>query len=204
MNETNIETNTETKEESSNKFELVLCEIYNQDFHGDFRGFYKDTKKDDSEGHYIIIYTHNNNNVEEYSMYDSENDDEDNSTFNNEYWEMDNLIKCYRTTYRRMLAKHKLIRNYSKIIKKNNYIQPEIVKRITINVKINNNLFPVNLAIKKTFWIRIIQRVWKRVYLERCRILQMIEKNPHLLLKRQQNVKWTIRVPGIYGMLINL
>lgn len=44
-------------------------------------------------------------------------------------------------------------------------------------IKIHINQQLCYIAIKKTFWLRIVQRTWKRIFLERCRMLQ---KRRHL------------------------
>ena len=174
-----------------NKFELCLCEIYHPVHHGSDDSIIPDK----CLGHYITIYTHNPRG--EYLSND----------WNDEYWEMNEIVRLYTRTYKAMPANklvHPFIRNYQKIMKSPNYIQPEIIERYFINVKICGNFYPVELAIKKTIWIRIIQRAWKRVYAERRRILQRIENNPSLLFKRQMNTKFNTRMPSLYGMLRGL
>jgi len=57
-------------------------------------------------------------------------------------------------------------------------------------------------VVLKTFWLKIIQRSWKRVY--RNRQLFVLDcKNPNSLLYRQVNGKWRNdkRYPGLRGML---
>lgn len=170
-----------------NRFELSLCEICNPNNHGQF--------SDECYSNYITIYTHKR-------QFENEIDDE-----YDEYWEMNEIVSLYKKVYKAMpLNKitHPFIRNHKKIMKNENYIQPEIVEKYFINMEIRGNFYPVEFAIKKTVWIRIIQRAWKRVYAERCRIIQMIRKNPSLLLKRQTNVKFHTRMPSFYGMLASL
>ena len=45
------------------------------------------------------------------------------------------------------------------------------------------------VGIKKTFWLKIIQRLYKRVYKERLGILQL-RKSPHSLYYKKINGKW--------------
>jgi len=184
-----------------NQFELCLCEIYHPLHHGSDDSIILDK----CLGHYITIYTHNPRGPEYLS--NNESDDEEDDLCNDEYWEMNEIVRLYTRTYKAMPANklnHPFIRNYQKIMKSPTYIQPEIVEQYFLDVKICGNSYPVELAIKKTIWIRIIQRAWKRVYAERHRISQMIENNPSLLFKRQQDVKFTIRMPSLYGMLRGL
>jgi len=186
------------------RFELGLCEIYDPSRHGKF--------SDECYSHYITIYTHKHKHSNEYSTYTSGSDDEshtydENAAYddNDEYWEMNEIASLHRRIYRAMpLSKiaHPFIRNYQKIFKRQNYIQPEIVEKYFINIEFTvGQFYPVELAIKKTFWIRIIQRAWKSVYAERRRIIQMIENNPSLLFKRQTHVNFNTRMPSLYGML---
>lgn len=59
------------------------------------------------------------------------------------------------------------------------------------------------IAIKKTFWLRLVQRRWKKVYRERCDIL---ERRMHLSSLRYREIHGKypagLRVlPTIYGMM---
>ena len=183
-----------------NQFELCLCEIYHPLHHGSDDSIIPDK----CLGHYITIYRHNPRG--EYLSNNESDDEEDNPGYD-KYWEMNEIVELYTRTYKAMPANklnHPFIRNYQKIMKSPTYIQPEIVEQYFIDVKIRGNFYPVELAIKKTIWIRIIQRAWKRVYAERRRISQMIENNPSLLFKRQTNVKFNTRMPSLYGMLRGL
>jgi hypothetical protein len=52
----------------------------------------------------------------------------------------------------------------------------------------------------KTFWIRIIQRTWKKIYKQRQEIL----RNPgivNFVIQRQLHCKKTLFLPGLKGML---
>ena len=191
-------------EKNKKRFELSLCEMYRFDNVISFMDK-ECCLEEECWGHYITIYTHKHEESE--SEYEDNREYNDAHDENDEYWEMNDIASLHRKVYREMplnRIKHPFIRNYKKIFKNPNYIQPEIVEIYFINIKIKGNFYPIELAIKKTVWIRIIQRAWKRIYSERCRIIQMIEKNPSLLLKRQQNAKWNIRVPTLYGMLASL
>lgn len=172
------------------RFHLALCEIYNTRIHGGY------IHNIECQGHYLIIYTHVQENrlVPAELNYESDTSDDDYLVISgNEYWELKCIMKVHRQKYREITPPHSFIRNYRKIIKNENYIQPEIIQRIHLENQ-------CVVAIKKTFWIRIIQRAWKRVYAEKCRILKMY-KNPSYLSKREQNIKWRIKLPTLYGML---
>ena len=57
-------------------------------------------------------------------------------------------------------------------------------------------------VIIKTHWIRLIQRVWKKIFSERCRILNS-QKSLKSILNREINGR-RIVLPGLNGMLSNL
>ena len=58
------------------------------------------------------------------------------------------------------------IRNFNTIVSKNNYIKPEIAETIILESG-------HSICILKTFWLRLIQRTWKRIYKERCLIIKL-------------------------------
>lgn len=180
-------------------YHLALCEIYNTQIHGGYN------IPNECDGHYLVIYTHIKKNYVEWND-DYEDDwsgDEGDTPlegeyyeftpFESEYWEFNSIMKVYRQKYREITPRHSFIRNYKKIIKHKNYIQPEIIQRIHLQNE-------CVVAIKKTFWIRIIQRAWKRVYAERCRIFKM-RRNPGEIFKREMSGRWSQRLPDLYGIL---
>jgi hypothetical protein len=61
------------------------------------------------------------------------------------------------------IPKHPWIRNYKNIVAKADYIRHEIAECIYLS---GNE----NVAILKTFWVRIVQRAWKRLFRERSDI----------------------------------
>tara|TARA_B110000858_G_scaffold37668_2_gene42357 strand:+ start:1949 stop:2371 length:423 start_codon:yes stop_codon:yes gene_type:complete len=59
------------------------------------------------------------------------------------------------------------------------------------------------VGICKTFWLKMIQRKWKKVYAERQRIMQK-RKTTKELLHRERHGKWssdTAHLPTLRGML---
>jgi recombinational DNA repair ATPase RecF len=52
---------------------------------------------------------------------------------------------------------HPIIRNYNNIIKRENYIKLDIIEKVLLE---SGEI----IAIIKTFWIKIIQRKWKKYY----------------------------------------
>lgn len=78
----------------------------------------------------------------------------------------------------------------------NNFTTIEIMK-----LDISDN--DVYNVISKTHWLRLVQRVWKRVFAERCRILNN-RKSLRSLSSREINTKRNSVLPGLNGMLSKL
>jgi len=90
--------------------------------------------------------------------------------------------------------KRKSIRNYQKIVKHHSYLQPEIFEKVYIDERC--------CAIIKTFWIKIVQRSWKRVFKERVRI-KALRRRPTSIMYWQTTNKWPddcVYMPGIRHM----
>ena len=68
-------------------------------------------------------------------------------------------IRCVMEQY----PDHPWIRNYKKLILRDDYIRPEIAQCILLKGD-------EKVAILKTVWLRIIQRAWKKIFQERCRV----------------------------------
>jgi len=147
---------TDDDEYINNKFSFGLCELYNKKMHGYIPG----VSDFNINGHYLVIYGGDN----------SEDLDDD----------MDDMVDLYRREYTKLILEpqcqyqgvnnnntvsiqvhgfeHDLIRNYYNIVSNiNNYIKPEIFQKIYLSGT-------ECCAILKTFWIRIIQRTWKRLF----------------------------------------
>ena len=90
---------------------------------------------------------------------------------------------------------HNIFRNYRNIIREN-YIKPEIAECIYLQDG-------ESVCIIKTFWIRIIQRTWKRIFKERNNVIKN-RSTIHALYYREINGKWPSYCyfyPSICGML---
>jgi hypothetical protein len=93
------------------------------------------------------------------------------------------FIKLVKNSYKQYnLLNHPYIQNYNNIILNKNYLQLHLAKNIVLDTG-------ETICIIKTYWIRIIQRTWKRIYKERQLIIQQ-RKNPLSILYFQQNGKW--------------
>lgn len=174
---------------------LMLCELFHPLIHG-----FDENSDPNIFGHYIVLYTKNNDTSDSESEYDEHTtDDLDGLILNEE------VIRIFKNRYRNLVKyitrfninmEHKIIRNYVNIITKSNYITPHIGQRIYLS---GNEC----VAIIKTMWIKLVQRCWKRVYKKRTQLISSILKNPQYLLKREHDPNWKIRIPSIHGMFWN-
>jgi len=183
-------------------FEIVICELHNKYLHG---------LTEDSDptisGHYIIAYRANCKTANMNYL----NIHVPSSSERNQNISLNQIINDFESTYKRkytllkgypkynIYCKHPIIRNYKNIIENENYIKPEIAKRFYLKGG-------ECVAILKTFWIKIIQRVWKKIYKERKIILDK-RKSYNYIRLRELRGNWQrpyITMPGIYGMLNNL
>jgi hypothetical protein len=57
-------------------------------------------------------------------------------------------------------------------------------------------------VVDKTYWLKLVQRSWKRVYAQRQLVINA-RKNPRSLLHRQTTGKWETRIPSIRDMFIS-
>jgi hypothetical protein len=110
--------------------------------------------------------------------------------------EISDYMKAEYLNLNREFRKHKNIRNYHNIITRPNYIKPEIAECIYLP-------HDECVAILKTFWIRIIQRNWKRILKERQQIVK--ERNSiQYLMKREICANKRTYWPCLKGMLSNI
>lgn len=141
------------------KYNLVLCEIHYTPIHG------KDEYScSNIEGQYLVIAKFEPKTyylVEDYIEYDT---DDESVVSENEIPNIQNVKRLYQQNYKRLLQNnlfrdhpHSMIRNYTKIITNPNYFKPEIAECIVLSTN-------ETVAILKTFWIKILQRKWKKMY----------------------------------------
>ena len=179
---------------NSKKCYLLLCELHNPKIHG------KDNNSDPNiESHYLV-----------YGRFDPTTGFllkplDDNSNDTNHYYNdynineiISDLNQIYRNFIIPYINEHPLIRNYHKIISQQNYIKPEIGQYIILPTQ-------EAVTVLKTFWLRIIQRKWKKVFKERQNIIkQRCEYSNLLLRERGSRSECYINLPGIIGMLNDL
>lgn len=160
-----------------NKNYLLICEIFHPDLHG-----YDANESDPNiNGHYIIIHIDDNSSSDSEYYSDSDSDSEDDYFILNAV-----LIDVYRKKYNYLTSSYKknnleiihpTIRNYFNIISDDFYITPQIGYKVYLS---GNEC----VAILKTFWLRIVQRCWRRVYKARKEFLKQNNIMKFLLIER--------------------
>ena len=189
------------EENVQGRFNIILCELYNQNLHG-----ITETSDETINTHYLVI--------EQFKTFNTSGGVDPEIETNNELTYISNdepepdiysIANLYNNRYRILCRKykhklvHSVIRNYKRIISNRNYIKPEIAECIFLKDS-------ECVAILKTFWIRIIQRTWKRVYAERKYIISQ-RKRLHELKYKELNGRWSYSIryyPEFKGMLHKL
>ena len=160
-----------TNETSSNsRYELAYCELHNPQLHG---GSYDNEEDEMMCGKYLYInkvhplFPSNNSNIQRVYR---------NTNLINElrYMRRNNVIT---NVY------HPTIRNYSNIICKRDYRNAQIVQRI-------RGPGTYSSAVIKTYYLRILQRKWKRIYAEKQRLIAL-RKNPRAIRFRELHGRWS-------------
>lgn len=193
-----------------NKRYLMLCEIHYPTFHG------KTADSDPNiETHFLVYdrfdpitkisYTCLNDDYDYETDTEYESDDEYEN--NNRIIKMEDSIEFLKTHYSQFTnnnslthySNHPSIRNFHNIVSKPNYIKAEIGEYIILPTQ-------EAIAILKTFWLRIIQRKWKKVFKEREEII-ISRRYVYSLYVREVTGKWPqicAYLPGLRGMLYEL
>ena len=146
-------------------------------------------------------------NIVEYNT-DEENssdtDEDDDVVSSNTPTHISHILDLYQREYAAIennveSVPHTKIRNYHNIIRRPNYIKPEIAECINLPTG-------EHIVIIKTMWIKIIQRKWKKVFIARNHIIKC-RSCPASLSTRQLTGKWPnhcFTLPGLKCMLSNL
>lgn len=173
---------------------LLICEIHCDSIHGKDEHSCKDIN-----GHFMVIETftleqfYNTNLIYAYTYelqeFFGDNDDDVNNI---------NVIISYSKTFYSCIniIYHPIIRNYANIITKPDYIKLEIADYIILPTQ-------EAIAILKTFWLRIIQRTWKKVFKQRQNIIKMRQDINNIRHKeiRGQWPSNCLQLPSLNGML---
>jgi len=155
-----------------NKFNYILCEIHNPYIHGKtLESAYN------IENHFLVIGKF------DYNTGNDINED----IFNPNIYEM---IIFYKRYYISTNFNHPSIRNFCKIIKTTNYIKPEIAQCLLLDSG-------ETIAILKTFWLRIIQRTWKKIFKNKQNILKNRINDSYLYEIGKKKLKF----PKLKGLL---
>ena len=206
------------------KFNLVLCELHLPSLHGK-----TNNSCSNIESHFLLIDKFDGltgillDEYNEYVEYDTDSehdsfasdseeereinpadddafDDEPNPNNPNYINSLKAIQQLYSIEYQNMRSiSHPIIRNYSNIIRKANYIKPESGLCIELHTH-------EQIVIIKTMWLKIIQRKWKKVFAERKRLLKE-RCLPAALYSRMMTGKWPshcLVLPGLNGMLSDL
>lgn len=97
------------------------------------------------------------------------------------------------------ITPHSIFRNYTNIVLRPDNIKPEIAECLYLSGG-------ECVAILKTFWIKIIQRKWKKVLVERKKIIKLRCKLKSIKY-REINGKWPkycLEYPGLKGMMLSI
>jgi hypothetical protein len=184
--------------DNNGKNYLMLCELHYPAIHG------KTADSDPHiETHYLVYDRFDPITGISYSCLDDENYDTEDEDNENSVYTINDSITFLKNHYsnpsrfnRGLLGNHPTIRNYHNIISRQNYIKPEIGKYIMLPTQ-------EAVAILKTFWLRIIQRKWKKVFQERKNMIRNRLSLTSLHI-RQITGKWPKKyetLPGLKGML---
>ena len=147
----------------SNKFKLMLCELHYTPIHGKTKQSFATI-----ETHYLVIECFDGltGEAEDSDLEDDESDSDLDSVNSLTEFESDLQISLeqtnefYQTITNTRYVPHTCIRNYFNIISRPDYIKPEIGLQIKLDTG-------ETVAIIKTFWLKLIQRAWKRAYKKR-------------------------------------
>jgi len=154
------------------KYSLAYCEFFNSKIHGK-----DDSSSKNIDSHYLIYWILNNNDFYNESV----------------FIEISNYICSIRQTLKNRYfnsmysnySKHPLIRNYYEILIKKDYIFLEIIECVELEGG-------EHVAIYKTFWLRIIQRKWKRYCeLKKKRMAALLQ--PYGFLMREIGISCNAR-----------
>lgn len=186
------------------KYKLGLCEIHNKYIHG----FCAHRSDPLIKGHYICHYIYKYNDYEDPISNNNddifENDDEEYLINRNNYGVLEIFMRYtkpitdnyFPAVYNREYKKqHDFIRNYKNIIINEKYLTPEIME-------IHRLRGDEHIAILKTFWLRCIQRCWKRLVDKRKEVLKLRKQLNTIKYKEINGIypEYCVLWPSVKGM----
>ena len=143
------------------KYELAFCVFFNAHIHG------KDENSSPNiDSHYLILHS-----VTMDTFYNSH-------SFSAFMQMIDGSRRHYSRYIRlnKQCGEHAVIRNYKSAVSKKNYISLEIIQHVELDGG-------EHVAIYKTFWLRILQRKWKKHYDYKMKRVRNLLKPRGMLLR---------------------
>ena len=140
------------------KYNLGLVEIINPNFHGSVYNH-----NNWLNTHYLTYEA--NINIEEFYCDISKDDI---NLLNNQI--KTNMLRYELNNNTEM--QHPCIRNYKKIVSKSNFVNLEIIENKLVNYRQDESIDLISVSILKTFWLRILQRKWKKYYKKKIQFIK--------------------------------
>jgi len=146
-------------------FHLAICELFNDKIHG-----YDEMSDPNILGHYLVM---------EKLDYAEEEFDE----YVEDVLYVQNMkYDIFHNSHHFHVYKHPIIRNYKHIISREEYLKIDIVECHYLSGG-------ECVAVLKTFWLKIIQRKWKKIYQLRQICMQKRRKIDNLRY-RELHGRW--------------
>ena len=166
---------------------LGVCELFNENIHG----FVEGQSSPEIYYHYFM-----RNEIQIQEFYEEIDEIEDMCERFNYYYSN----RICRIPYYYL---HHPIPNYQIIVRNNRqknyeYIKPEIIERIILSKG------GESIAIIKTFWLRIVQRTWKKVYSKQREIWNQRRSIGSILNREICRAKEYEYYPTLRGMLSSI
>jgi hypothetical protein len=172
-------------ESRNSKFKLGIVELYNKRLHGFTRDSYSKIN-----GNYLILESFDYRTISRTRTI-------------NYYFKkvlMASRHYTFNSCYNRDInIDHNIIRNYKNIVNKQTYYHPQIIEPIYLPSG-------EHICIIKTFWLKLIQRKWKKIFQEK-KALWRRRASPSALFYKMIHGRWPDNcnhMPSIYGMLSDL
>jgi hypothetical protein len=149
---------------TSKAYQLAICEVFHPAIHG------QDESSSPNVHTQFLIYA-------PISIADF---------YSQAYLTEENHLRRYRHALRLMLLHetHPTIRNYRRVA--NKYIRLEIIQADVLRGC-------EEVAYLKTFWLRVVQRRWKKIYKARKDLLRQ-RSTPAALAERQRTGQWPVQL----------
>ena len=185
------------------KYKLGICELFNPEFHG-----FDNDSDPEVLYHYLIIDMFDFDDCDDFEDYDEHQQYEREGSRSGSILKLfrlsNSIINLHKKKYKRYIKNkentpHPIIKNYNNIISKKDYIKLDIIEKKELNGE-------EHVAIIKTFWLKLVQRKWKKIFNER-KIKINLRKNINNLNFRHINGFWPQScniLPEYRGMLSNI